>query len=287
MVQPVMPRVGIGVPTYNRPAGLRHTLACLSAQTYPNIDILVSDNASPDPTVAEVVAEMAARDPRIRYVRQATPLGATGNFRFLLDACRDDYFMWAADDDEWAPGFVEACMSALLRVPSAVSAMTGVQTLYRGNGRRVPVAMPMLSPEQSRGQNFLAFLQCMAPGVIYGIHRREAVQFFLEGEMFDYYDCYFALRLIMQGRGVVLVPELLYTAGVEGTEYVVKTQHSSWGSGLRYLPFYNAARSIIAQAGFGLLQRVRLETSLALLIARLFVGQERAALMRSLRHSRS
>lgn len=282
-----MPRVGIGVPTYNRPAGLRHTLACLSAQTYPNIDILVSDNASSDPAVAEVVAEMAARDPRIRYVRQPTSLGATGNFRFLLDACRDEFFMWAADDDEWAPGFVEACVSALLSAPGAVSAMTGVETLYRGNGRRVPVAMPALSPDHSRGQNFRAFLKCMAPGVIYGVHRREAVQFFLEGEMFDYYDCYFALRLITQGRGVVLVPERLYTAGVEGTEYVVKTQHGSWGSGLRYLPFYTAARLILAQTGFGLLQRVRIEISLALLTARLFVGQERAALMRSLRPSRT
>ena len=60
-----MPRVGIGVPTYNRPDGLRRTLACLSAQTYPHLDILVSDNASPDSAVADVVAEMAARDPRM------------------------------------------------------------------------------------------------------------------------------------------------------------------------------------------------------------------------------
>ena len=282
-----MPRVGIGVPTYNRPEGLRHTLACLSAQTYPNIDILVSDNASPDPAVAEVAAEMAARDPRIRYVRQATSLGATGNFRFLLEACGHEYFMWAADDDDWAPCFIEACMTALLSAPGAVSAMTGIETLYRGNGRRVPVAMPALSPDQSRGQNFGAFLRCMAPGVIYGVHRRDAVLFFLEGEMFDYYDCYFALRLIMQGRGVVLVPERLYTAGVEGTEYVVKTQHGSWGSGLRYFPFYNAARSLLGQAGLGLLPRLKLEISLALLTVRLFGGQELAALMRSLQPSRN
>lgn len=281
-----MPRVGIGVPTYNRPDGLRRTLACLSAQTYPHLDILVSDNASPDSAVADVVAEMAARDPRISYVRQPVSLGAAGNFRFVLAACTADYFMWAADDDEWSPRFVEACVAALVSSPGAVSAMSGIDTLYRISGRREPVPMPAVSPNVDAASNLRAFLARMTPGMIYGIHRRSEIAFFLKDDMFDYYDCYFVLRLIARG-GVVIVNERLYTAGVDTEGYVVKPMQKSWGSGLRYVPLYRASRRLFAEAKLRFFQRLQLEAALALLVARLFAAQEFAALMRSLRPSRT
>lgn len=285
MGEPLRPRVGVGVPTYNRPEGLRRTLACLCAQTYRELDILVSDNASPDPTVAAVVADMAARDPRIRYVRQPESLGAAGNFRFVLAQSDAEYFMWAADDDEWQPGFVEACMGALLSTPGAVSAMTGIETLYRTSGRRVPVAMPSLSVLQDAATNLRAFFARMTPGMFYGVHRREAIVFFLDDDMFDYYDCYFVLRLIAAG-GVVLVDGALYTAGVDAAEYQVKPMRRSWGSGLRYGPFLRAVHTVIAAVEARFFPRRVLECSLALLVARLFVAQECAALVHRIRRFR-
>lgn len=285
MGESLRPRVGVGVPTYNRPAGLRRTLACLSAQTYPALDILVSDNASSDPAVAEVVGDMASRDPRIRYVRQPHSLGAAGNFRFVLAHSDADYFMWAADDDEWRPGFVEACMDALLRTPRAVSAMTGIETYYRATGRRVSVTMPSLSIARDTVANIRAFLARMTPGMIYGVHRRDAIAFFLDDEMFDYYDCYFVLRLIAAG-GVALVDAPLYTAGVDAAEYVVKPMRRSWGSGLRYRPFHRAARAVLASVQPTGVRRLAIECTLALLVARLFAAQETAALIDWIRQSR-
>ena len=285
MGESLNPRVGVGVPTYNRPEGLRRTLACLSAQTYPALDILVSDNASPDPAVAAVVADMATRDARIRYVRQPQPLGAAGNFRFVLAHSDAEYFMWAADDDEWQPGFVAACMDALMRNPGAVSAMTGIETHYRASDRRVPVTMPRLSTGQDTAANLHAFFACMTPGMIYGVHRRDAIAFFLDDDMFDYYDCYFVLRLIAAG-GVVLVDAPLYAAGVDAAEYVVKPMHESWGSGLRYGPFLGAVRALLASVEPGCIRRLPLECALAALVARLFAAQEGAALINRIRRSR-
>jgi len=106
--------VSVGIPTYNRPDGLRRTLECIVGQTYSNLEIIVSDNASTNPRVAIVAAEFQARDSRIRYVRQPANFGPTENFRFVLREATGEYFMWAADDDSWEPEFI-ARLAALLR----------------------------------------------------------------------------------------------------------------------------------------------------------------------------
>ena len=47
--------VSIGLPTYNRPENLEKALKCITNQTYKNIEIIVSDNASPNYKVQEIV----------------------------------------------------------------------------------------------------------------------------------------------------------------------------------------------------------------------------------------
>lgn len=106
--------VSVGIPTYNRPAGLRRTLECVTAQTWKDLDIIVSDNASPGTATEEVVREFMARDPRIRFFRQERNIGGNGNFRFVFEQGRGEFWAWAADDDEWDPEFVEVCLGNLL-----------------------------------------------------------------------------------------------------------------------------------------------------------------------------
>lgn len=111
------PLVSVGVPTYNRPAGLRRTIECITTQTYRNLEIIISDNASPNPEVERVVREFRQRDPRIQYYRQNENKGASFNFKFVLKNARGEYFMWAADDDEWENFYIEKLVS-LLEKPS-------------------------------------------------------------------------------------------------------------------------------------------------------------------------
>ncbi|WNC26092.1 MULTISPECIES: glycosyltransferase family 2 protein [unclassified Thermosynechococcus] len=63
-------------------------------------------NASTDETEA-ICREYAAKDKRIRYVRQAQNLGAAANFKYVLDEARGEYFMGAAADDKWDPRWIE------------------------------------------------------------------------------------------------------------------------------------------------------------------------------------
>ena len=104
------PLVTIAIPTYNRADKyLSHTLECATKQTYENIEILVSDNCSTDQT-PEVVNSFS--DPRIKYFRQETNLGAFGNWNFLLEQANGDYFHMYHDDDQIDADFIETCMNA-------------------------------------------------------------------------------------------------------------------------------------------------------------------------------
>jgi glycosyltransferase involved in cell wall biosynthesis len=105
------PLVTIGISTYNRAEGyLRQALRSAVGQTYPNLEIIVSDNCSTDDTGA-VVAGFA--DARIRYFRQSANIGANNNFNFCLSQARGSYFLLLHDDDLIDQDFVEACIDTV------------------------------------------------------------------------------------------------------------------------------------------------------------------------------
>ena len=92
--------VSIGMPVYNGEKYIREALDSLLGQSFTGFELIISDNASTDGTEA-ICQQYAAKDSRIRYVRQPVNLGALDNFTFVLDEARGGYFMWAAADDRY------------------------------------------------------------------------------------------------------------------------------------------------------------------------------------------
>lgn len=109
-----VPQVSIGMPVYNGEPFIREALDSLIAQTFTDFELIISDNASSDGTEA-ICREYAARDARIRYVRQPENRGAAANFAFVLDEAVGQYFMWASADDIWSRGWCELLISRLKR----------------------------------------------------------------------------------------------------------------------------------------------------------------------------
>ena len=60
------PLVSVLIPTYNRKKMLKRALDSVLQQTYKNIEIYVSDNASTDNTI-ELMYEYSNKDKRIIY----------------------------------------------------------------------------------------------------------------------------------------------------------------------------------------------------------------------------
>lgn len=113
------PRVSIGLPVWNGENYLEGALRSICAQTFQDFELIISDNASEDRT--EVISrEWAAKDPRIRYIRNDKNVGAAKNFNQVFEWSTGEYFKWAAHDDELAPTFLERCVQVLDEDPSVV-----------------------------------------------------------------------------------------------------------------------------------------------------------------------
>jgi len=106
------------IPTYRRPALLRRAIQSALSQTYRNIRVLVSDNASGDET-AQVVEELSQKDPRIIYHVQPENIGPVGNFQYGMDAVETEYFSFLSDDDFLLPDFYRTAMESLSEHPGA------------------------------------------------------------------------------------------------------------------------------------------------------------------------
>lgn len=115
------PLLSIGIPVRNGQELVAQAIESALAQSYPNIEVLISDNCSSDQT-EEICRSYAARDTRVRYHRQSADLGAGGNFEWLAKNADGEYFMWIAHDDTRSPDSAAFLVNALQRHPHAVIA---------------------------------------------------------------------------------------------------------------------------------------------------------------------
>ena len=121
-----MPRVVACMPAWNAQAFIAETLHSLAAQTYPNLQILISDDASSDGT-EKICREFARAHARVKYIRQQRRLGWVGNANALLKLAEGEYFFFAFHDDPVQPTYVERLVEALERRPTAVLAFSDVE----------------------------------------------------------------------------------------------------------------------------------------------------------------
>lgn len=114
------PLVTVGIPAYNRPKSLKYLLESITNQTYKNIEIIVSDDCSPDDGVAAVVKEIQFNDPRVKFFRQEKNLDAVKNHRFLLNEATGKYLIWLSDDDLCEPKLVATLVKSMEENENAI-----------------------------------------------------------------------------------------------------------------------------------------------------------------------
>jgi glycosyltransferase involved in cell wall biosynthesis len=101
------PRIGVvtvGIPTHNRSTLLDRALRSVLAQTYKNLEIVVSDDASSDDT-PQRMGEFT--DPRIVYLRSEENSGIARNTNKCLERATGELLLMLNDDDELEPSAVE------------------------------------------------------------------------------------------------------------------------------------------------------------------------------------
>lgn len=109
-------RISVAIATYNRAPMVREAVLAIQGQSQQADEIVISDDASTDETVA-VIENLARDDRRIRLLRQPRNSGGVGNWNAAIEATCGDLIAWCSDDDRFLPGHLEASAEYLSAHP--------------------------------------------------------------------------------------------------------------------------------------------------------------------------
>lgn len=101
LIPPPYPLITVVVPAYNQQRYIRKCIHSILRQTYPNLEILLVNDASTDRTLS-IATKMAAKDSRLRIISQPVNQGVDrARFRGIGEAKGD--FLVFVDSDDWLP----------------------------------------------------------------------------------------------------------------------------------------------------------------------------------------
>lgn len=141
-----LPLVSVAIVSYNHSQFVGSAIESVLAQDYPNVEIVVADDASTDGT-AEVLAEYARRHPeRIRVIVQPHNVGITANCNAALGMARGEYIAFLGSDDLMLAGKLRAQVEQMEADPSCVLSYHDLdvfqsetdRTLWRFSQRNAP-----------------------------------------------------------------------------------------------------------------------------------------------------
>lgn len=136
------PLVSVVIATYNRAALVRRAVESALAQNEGRLEVVVSDDCSPDHTV-EFLSSLG--DPRVEVQRQSANVGVWENWTAALHRARGEFVIFLGDDDWLSPNFVSTHLELLSQdqtLTATFSPMTEVSSQGEPGRRFVP-AMPV------------------------------------------------------------------------------------------------------------------------------------------------
>jgi glycosyltransferase involved in cell wall biosynthesis len=117
------PAATIVIPTHDRPHLVRRAVASALAQTVPDVEVIVVDDASAEPVA------FPPGDPRLRVFRNERSLGVSTARNVGLEHASAPWVTFLDDDDELLPDMVEASLEAAGRseLPAPVAVLSSVE----------------------------------------------------------------------------------------------------------------------------------------------------------------
>jgi len=150
--------VSIVLPTHNGERYLATAIESVVAQTYPDWELVLVDDASTDRT-PQIVAEAASKDRRIRPIRHEENRKLPAALNTGFEAARGAYLGWTSDDNLYRPGAIEA-MARFLDERPEIGMVYADYTTIDDEGR-VTGRVRAFPPE------CLAYLNAVGPCMLY------------------------------------------------------------------------------------------------------------------------
>jgi GT2 family glycosyltransferase len=198
------PLISVILPVYNVPeVYLRACIDSVIHQIYQNWELCIADDASPKPHVKKVLAEYAARDPRIKVVYLPTNSNISAASNAALKLATGEHVALLDHDDELSEQALFAMAEALVNDPQLDMIYSDEDKLSPAGKHVDPFFKPDWSPEY--------FMACMYTCHL-GVYRTELIRSLggWRSEFDGAQDYDLVLRIISQTTKILHIPDILY-----------------------------------------------------------------------------
>lgn len=144
------PLVSICIPTYNGGEFIKETIESILAQSYDNLEIIITDDKSTDNT-AEIVSSF--EDKRIIFIRNEKNLGFIGNWNKCLSLTQGKYMKVVCHDDILLEDTIKKQVE-IMETNSNVSVVTGASTVVNTGGQAVMERRAFRKDTVMKGRDF-------------------------------------------------------------------------------------------------------------------------------------
>lgn len=122
------PLVSISIPNYNYGCYLEHCLDSVLKQTYNNIEVILSDNASTDDSYEIALRYMAKFKERGFYFKvneNKRNVGSDRNSKIANEFSEGEFVYTLASDDAIKPDFIQTCVDIFNKYPNVGTVIVG------------------------------------------------------------------------------------------------------------------------------------------------------------------
>ncbi len=173
-----LPSVCVCVPSYNSEATIGDSLRSILSQTYRDLKVVLSDNASSDATVA-LARELASTDNRLKISVNSVNIGGENNYTRCIQLSEGELTAIYHADDVYQPDIVHESVAFFKAHPETGAVFTGAYEIdSAGNviGRRDlpaglcgggPRSFAEVMREVLRRGNFMIFPSAMVRTSVY------------------------------------------------------------------------------------------------------------------------
>lgn len=230
------PLVSVGLPVYNGDNYIVGAIESIINQTYRNIELIISDNASTDNTES-ICRKYASLDNRVKYFRLNDNCGAIVNHNRVLDIAKGKYFQWICHDDECEQSYIQKCVDVLEGNPQIICCFSVIKFID-GKANVLRLSKNELSIlDDDRSVRLKKFVNMQKTSVdifcaMYGLFRTEFIKKI--GQLGTYIagDQIYLLKMIFEGKLVQLKDPCLSRREHPATAFVA----------LPKLPYYKKYR---------------------------------------------
>lgn len=198
------PRISLLMPVYNTPpAVLDEAIRSVLTQTYPNWELCICDDASPERACQRVLDDWHGFDPRLKITRSSTNLGIADATNMAASFASGDFIGFLDHDDLLTPDALAHFANAMAEAPDADVFYSDEDKLEPDGSLSEPYLKPDWSPEHL----------CSVPYILHLMVVRTSLFLRLGGLRAAYsgaQDYDLSLRATAFGRRTVHIPRVCY-----------------------------------------------------------------------------